>query len=407
MREEIKQVKEILKGMGKLIEIIKGVTEISTDMLLSLKYTIEGVNETIFQSTYLQECCAYEAVIRYEEEPYQVSELLEEVAKWYQMVIEKVNLLETKCNYVDYDFYVLMNYVQMVPKNVLLGDMIHNFEKNKEKGMENYVSFVDFFNRHADFWGTVDIEAENYELFEKRIDELKEHSGDFIWLYENLEDYRSKLVLSGILNYWVNYNNTVILKIRENSFASYYDLDLMKSTENEVFVDLGAYTGDSAEEFIYHMGSYKHIYCYEIAKDTFEQLKAAMEPYENVTLCNKGVADKKGIMYVDSVQDASNHKVVTEGTETVEVTTLDDDIKEKITLIKMDIEGGEQAALRGAREHITNEKPKLAICTYHNNTDIWKIPRMMREMNPEYKLYMRYNGPEYGYNVTEFVTFGI
>ncbi len=407
MREEIKQLKEILKEMGKLIEILKTVDEISADMLLSLKYTIEGLNETIFQSTYLQEYCAYEAVIRYEEEPYQVSQLVNEVIKWYQMVIEKVNFLETKCNYVDYDFYVLMNYVQMVPQNVLLRDMIDNFEKYKDIGMENYQNFVSFFNRHADFWGTVNIEEENYELFKLRIDELKGHREDFIWLYENLADYRSKIVLNGILHYWVDYSYKIISTIRENSFTSYYDLDLMESNENEVFVDLGAYTGDSAEEFIYHMGSYKHIYCYEIAKDTFEQLKSTMEPYENVTLCNKGVADKKGTMYVDFVNDASNHKVVTEGEEAVEITTLDDDIKEKITFIKMDIEGGEQAALRGAKEHIMNEKPKLAICTYHNNTDIWKIPRMMREMNPEYKLYMRYNGPEYGYNVTEFVTFGI
>ena len=61
----------------------------------------------------------------------------------------------------------------------------------------------------------------------------------------------------------------------------------------------------------------------------------------------------------------------------------------------------------GAARHITKEKPKLAICTYHNNYDIWQIPRMLREMNPNYKLYMRYNGidAEYEFNVTEFVTF--
>ena len=80
----------------------------------------------------------------------------------------------------------------------------------------------------------------------------------------------------------------------------------------------------------------------------------------------------------------------------IEVVSLDDDLMEKVTLIKMDIEGAEQAALSGCRRHIKEEMPKLLISVYHNNEDIWKIPRMVEEMNSNYRFYLRSNGRQWG-----------
>ena len=76
----------------------------------------------------------------------------------------------------------------------------------------------------------------------------------------------------------------------------------------------------------------------------------------------------------------------------MEAITIDTDIKEKITMIKMDIEGAEQRALMGAREHIKKDKPTLLISVYHNFEDLYKIPRMIMEMNNNYEFYLRYNG---------------
>ena len=62
----------------------------------------------------------------------------------------------------------------------------------------------------------------------------------------------------------------------------------------------------------------------------------------------------------------------------------------------MDIEGAEQDALLGAARHIREEKPKLLISVYHNNEDIWKIPRMIKDMAVDYQLYLRSNGSQWG-----------
>lgn len=59
------------------------------------------------------------------------------------------------------------------------------------------------------------------------------------------------------------------------------------------------------------------------------------------------------------------------------------------TFIKMDIEGAEFAALHGARKIIQRNKPKLAICIYHCDEDMLRIPEYIHELVPEYKIYMR------------------
>lgn len=59
--------------------------------------------------------------------------------------------------------------------------------------------------------------------------------------------------------------------------------------------------------------------------------------------------------------------------------------------IKMDVEGSEENALRGAAETIANFRPKLNIALYHRNEDIFKLPLLVNGMNKRYKLYMRHH----------------
>ena len=65
---------------------------------------------------------------------------------------------------------------------------------------------------------------------------------------------------------------------------------------------------------------------------------------------------------------------------------------EKITFIKMDIEGAEKDAIKGAKNHIKNEKPKLLVSAYHIPEDIFAIPKLIDDIREDYKFYMRYNG---------------
>jgi FkbM family methyltransferase len=175
----------------------------------------------------------------------------------------------------------------------------------------------------------------------------------------------------------------------------YFDLDLLTCNPDEVLVDIGAFAGDTVIDYIntYTM-NYKKIYCYEIHENTFNHLLNNLKDIPNIEFRRKGAGEKNGIMYLSDNTYDSSHRLLENGKNEVETVTIDDDITEPVTFIKMDIEGGELNALKGCINHIRNHKPKLAISVYHGYDDLWIIPRYIDEICPGYTFNLRY----YGYN---------
>ena len=297
-------------------------------------------------------------------------------------------------NSVDKDFYA---FVKMINNSsydsicLLMKQYLSNLENH-----ELYPYLLASYNapENERFWGKIQPEKDNYELIENRAKELKDHIIDFVWLYEELSDYRSKKVLYAILASWITFNWEYLRENTEKQFKDYFDLDLIPCiSEDEVFVDLGAFTGDTIADFIDVYGeNFSQIIAYEVDPKNYEKLIDNTDNYVGIDARNRGAGDSYSTMYIDSSD--STTVVSDKGKTPVQIVPLDEDLDCKITWIKMDIEGSEQTAIMGLTGHISIDKPKLTICTYHNNHDIWKIPRLIRDINPDYKFYMRYNGGE-------------
>lgn len=306
-------------------------------------------------------------------------------------------------NYIDKEFKTLTSLLEDLSLEEIFYNIRYNYLKLSE---ERKKSLEDYFKKF-NYWGSLDYKNNDYtEIYEKALS-LKNNLEDYKWLYEKLEDYRSKKLLFAIMSNFYKYDFNNLEASRETNYHDYFDLDIVKCQE-EVFVDLGAYTGDTTLDYIntYGIDSYKKIYCYEITPDIFAILKNNLSKYPNIICKRHAVSNKKGIMYVNNSEvDASANTVTEEGNIEIETVTLDEDIKEKITTLKMDIEGYEQKAILGAKEHIKNDKPKLLLSVYHNNEDIWKIPKMIEEICPGYKFYLRNNGG--GVFPTEITLIGI
>ena len=271
--------------------------------------------------------------------------------------------------------------------------------------LEHYLK-IDEYNRFAiesflkrfGYWGNLDSGHNDFEELYRRCDSLKNHIDDYRWLYEKLGDYRSKNVLLGILYYWYNSDFTVLERARETNYNQYFDLDLIKVSPEEVFVDVGAYTGDTILSYINTFGfdNYKKIYAYEITQDSFTTMCSNLEQYPNIVYGLKAVSDTDKTLYVSSNVTSSSANVAnTSGLVPVSAVSLDADIDEAITMIKMDIEGAEKEALTGAIKHIQKDSPKLLISVYHNHQDLWKIPRMIDLFNENYDFYLRYFGNQF------------
>lgn len=170
-----------------------------------------------------------------------------------------------------------------------------------------------------------------------------------------------------------------------------YFTDFMPLTSEEVFVDGGSFFGATSIEFAKHCNNqYKKIHLFEPNIPFKESIERTVASLENVQLHMKGLWNEETSLHFS--ENGSASKIRGDGEITVEVTSLDIALQgEEATFIKMDIEGAELNALRGAKETIQKYKPKLAICIYHKREDILEIPLYIKELVPEYKIYMRHH----------------
>ena len=272
-----------------------------------------------------------------------------------------------------------------------LEEIFINIKNNFNKVHKDTQKSIEKFLNDFKYWGTLDTEKNDYNEIYEKAKSLYEHIDDYIWLYNNLSDYSSKKLLFGILNNWYQYDFITLKESMSLNYKHYFDLDIIPYSNNQVFVDVGAYIGDTTQDFINTYNNYKKIYCYEVTLETMAKLKNNLSKYNNIIYKNKAVSNDNSIMYLkESNINSSANQVDNSGTIEVETVSLDNDILEKIDIIKMDIEGSEYNALIGCKNHIINDNPTLLISVYHNNEDLWKLPKLIYEYNNNYNFYLRY-----------------
>ena len=293
-----------------------------------------------------------------------------------------------------------MNYIDKITQELLSELELfsqkeieeHIFEKLKMIPVETQGN-IDTFLSQFTFWGKLST-VENNTII-KVSSFLKENSKELKKFYNSLSDYRSKKTFYAIVNNWYNYDFKNLGEVIEKHFPHYFDLDIIPVCQNEVFVDLGAYTGDTIEEFIktYGKESYKKIYAYEITDESMRALKENLYTYPRIIYSKKAVMDfvGNGSVLTHEISISSN-QVLNEEEGDLLITTLDEDIKEKITILKMDIEGSEIYALKGSEKHLIEDRPILIISIYHGYEDFLRIWQYINDLKIHYKYYLRYYG---------------
>lgn len=152
----------------------------------------------------------------------------------------------------------------------------------------------------------------------------------------------------------------------------------------------GGYDGDTIEQFLkFSNGIYKHIYSFEPDPENYNKLLNRGYS-DKITVYNAGLY-RETTQLSFSANKGGSSKVEEEGTDIISVYKFDelDILDNKVTFIKMDIEGSELDALVGMEKTIKKWKPKLAICIYHKFEDLWELPLYIKSLVPEYKLYIR------------------
>ncbi len=306
-------------------------------------------------------------------------------------------------NFYDGQFVYLVKNVMGKSEEELFNELKAELEGFQRRYPDTYREFVDYHAKFP-FWGSLDPEAGDYTAIKGRVETVKRHIFDLVWLYKRLDDYLSKTTFASILFNWM-YLDFSFPQSTKSCFADYWDPDIFPDNKDDVLVDVGAYDGDSIAQYILVYGNnYKKIYAYEISPDSIENLRARaiLNNWHDVIARQKGAGASHSQMFLKRSSIPTANQASSEESEIpVEIVPLDDEIGAEATFIKMDIEGAEKAALSGFSKTISKRHPKLAICTYHGYEDIWKIPYMIDKMYKGYKFYFRH----YGGNTipTEFV----
>ncbi len=224
------------------------------------------------------------------------------------------------------------------------------------------------------------------------LDDLFANKHRYIALHLRLADARSRAVLDAILRHRLSLELEPLAEVCERDHPQWFHPDFLPRTAADVFVDGGAFDGDTAEGYIKARGpGYKRVHAFEIDPTIAEAARKRCAAHQNVVIHNVGLSDRPGSFGYRRTGGTDGSIGAAEGADTVVSTgRIDDHVPEAITFLKLDVEGEEAKAIAGARRQISENAPTLAIAVYHKAHDIWDLPRRILNLRPDYRLFLRH-----------------
>jgi len=272
-----------------------------------------------------------------------------------------------------------------IPKNSLVlnvagGSPLTARDRLLKAGLRN----LDYFSFYR-FSGLDLIEMRFNEGFKK---EFLENNCKYSWIYNLLEDADSKSIFQKLVGFRSDYDINFLEGFTWREDFQYFESFLGLNILGESFVDVGGFDGFTSKQFIAHCPGYKSINVFEPEPANFGKCIENLSAYRNIKIHNVGLSNEKANLKIDVMGSGSN--VSESGTVDINVDTLDSILNDVPTFIKMDIEGGELAALKGSYNLIKKHHPKLAISVYHKPGDFWRIPEFILSIRSDYSIYMRH-----------------
>lgn len=257
-----------------------------------------------------------------------------------------------------------------------------------EIGMENVVDYTFFRRCHGLFQGDPYNlpSCSDVYLMDRNMEEIQE-------VYGHLADDLSRDVFEKILRFRLVDDSISVPTMPQEK--QYFEYGFYPKRDDEVFVDCGAYDGISARTFLKENGNrFEGYYGFEPDPVNYAALEAYVRTLlpdiqGRMRIMDKAVSDSDGGMLLYELNGPGSFAADI-GKTRVGTVTIDEALDGgKATYIKMNIEGCELAALRGAGQTIRQNHPRLAVAGYHKTWDLWEVPLLILRTDPSYRFYLR------------------
>jgi FkbM family methyltransferase len=179
----------------------------------------------------------------------------------------------------------------------------------------------------------------------------------------------------------------------------YFRSGFFRMSQDEAFVDCGASIGESITHFLgLTREQFRHACLVEPDKLNVPKLQAIKDRYigtpihDRIQIFARALGESKG--RVAFHHEGGHGGRVIEGAGDIQIDALDDFVNFDPTFVKMDIEGHEVSALKGASQLIAAAKPKIAVSAYHRPDDFIEIIRLITSLNPDYRIGLRHHNFE-------------
>lgn len=221
--------------------------------------------------------------------------------------------------------------------------------------------------------------------------------------YNQLEDKKSKKIYNNLLKYRYIRDPKLIEDLYESRNECYLDKVFIDNYKDGLYIDAGSYNAD----FITTLSNKVSIlnskfYIFEPNKIFYNDIKNNLDKKINYEIFNVALCDKDATMefmqipsstshIIDKKYNAYKNSVDKSDIEIINTNKLDTIIKEeKVSGIKIDIEGSESSMLKGATKIIKRDRPILLLSIYHKWDDLFKLQNYIMSLDLNYKFYIRH-----------------
>ncbi len=279
-------------------------------------------------------------------------------------------------------------YCKDFKKELLIGGHQGVHANLKKYGCERIIDYTFFRRCYALFYG------EQYNLPAcSDIQIMLENRENIKQVYELLSDAESKDTFLKILEFRLISDETDIPVYPEKGM--YFEYDLFERRNNEVFIDCGACGGSSLKEFLeYNFHQFEAYFGIEPDKKNYIELEQFINKLEyreqrKIHILNAAAYSHRKGEHFFVLNGPGTFQAET-GPKIVPTDTIDCILQGKrASYIKMNIEGSEIAALKGAENTIKTYMPRLGIMGYHKTSDLWKVPLLIKKYNNDYRISLR------------------